>query len=450
MFDSLSEKIQNTFKKLKGKGKLTEKDVEAALREIRIALLEADVNFKVVKKLVASVKERAVGHEVLESLTPAQQVIKIVREELTAMLEQEESNIKLSTSHSPSVVLLAGLQGAGKTTTAVKLANHLHGKGNNPLLAAADLQRPGAVEQLQIYAGEASLPVYTEGSSSLEISQNAVDYARGKGHDLVIVDTTGRLHVVEELMNELNDLKETLNPEEVVLVVDAMTGQDAVNIAEDFNNKVGLTGVILTKLDGDTRGGAALSVKSVTGCPIKFVGMGEKMDALEPFHPDRMVKRILGMGDVLSFIEKAEASMDKEKTAELEKKLRNQEFTLEDFKEQLVQVKKMGSLEEIMEMLPDGAGIPKEVKELSLGEEQLVVTEAIINSMTKEERIKPDIINSSRRKRIAKGSGTTVQDVNRLLKQFNQMKKMMKKMGNMDKKKAKKMKGMKGFPFMQQ
>ncbi len=449
LFDSLSEKIQNTFKKLKGKGKLTEKDVEAALREIRIALLEADVNFKVVKKLVASVKERAIGHEVLESLTPAQQVIKIVREELTAMLEQEENKINLSTSHSPSVVLLAGLQGAGKTTTAVKLANYLHGKGNNPLLAAADLQRPGAVEQLQIYAGEASLPVYTEGSSSLEISQNAVDYARGKGHDLVIVDTTGRLHVVEELMDELNNLKETLNPEEVVLVVDSMTGQDAVNIAEDFNRKVGLTGVILTKLDGDTRGGAALSVKSVTGCPIKFVGMGEKMDALEPFHPDRMVKRILGMGDVLSFIEKAEASMDKEKTVELEKKLRNQEFTLEDFKEQLVQVKKMGSLEEIMEMLPDGAGIPKEVKELSLGEEQLVVTEAIINSMTKEERIKPDIINSSRRKRIAKGSGTTVQDVNRLLKQFNQMNKMMKKMGNMDKKKAKKMKGMKGFPFMQ-
>ena len=449
MFDSLQEKLQDTFKKLKGKGKLTEKDVELALREIRIALLEADVNFKVVKKLVNAVKERAIGHEVLESLSPAQQVIKIVREELTGMLEQEESQVKISTSRSPSIVLLAGLQGAGKTTTAVKLANHIHGKGHNPLLAAADLQRPGAVEQLQVYANNASLPVYTQGDTPLKICQNAVDYARDKGHDLLVVDTTGRLHVVDELMEELIDLKKALQPEEVILVVDAMTGQDAVNISEEFNQKVGLTGVILTKLDGDTRGGAALSVKSVTGCPIKFVGMGEKMEALEPFQPERMVKRILGMGDVLSFIEKAEATMDKEKTAELEKKLKNQEFTLEDFQEQLVQIKKMGSLEEIMEMLPQGAGMPKEVKELSLGDKQLTITEAIINSMTREERLKPEIINSSRRKRIAGGSGTTVQDVNRLLKQFNQMKKMMKKMGGMDKKSAKKMKGMKkkGFPF---
>lgn len=448
MFDSLTEKIQNTFQRLKGKGKLNEKDVDLALREIRVALLEADVNFKVVKKLVAAVKERAVGHEVLKSLTPAQQVIKIVQEELTQILEQEDSQIKFSTSRTPSIILLAGLQGSGKTTTAVKLAHNLRSKGHNPLLAAADLNRPGAVEQLQVYASEASLPVSAEGKSPLEISRNAEESAKVNGNDILIVDTSGRLHVVEDLMEELLSLKKELNPEEVLLVVDAMTGQDAVNIASEFNQKVDLTGVILTKLDGDTRGGAALSVKDVTGCPIKFVGTGEKMEALEPFNPDRMVKSILGMGDLLTFIEKAEANMDKEKSAELEKKLLSQQFNLEDFQEQLAQVKKMGSLEEMVDML-GGAGLPKEFKDLSLGEEQLKLTEAIINSMTREERHNPDILNSSRRKRIARGSGTTVQDVNRLLKQFEQMRKMMKKIGSMDKKKAKKAKGMKSFPFMQ-
>lgn len=447
MFDSLSEKIQGTFKKLKGKGKLTEKDVEAALREIRIALLEADVNFKVVKGLVTAVKNRAVGHEVMQSLTPAQQVIKIVREELTRVLEQEDSQINISGAP-PSVILLAGLQGAGKTTTAVKLASYLHSKGHRPALVAADLKRPGAVEQLKVYAENASLPVYSGGNSSLEICREAVDNARYDGYDTVIVDTTGRLHVADDLMDELEELKGALSPRELLLVIDSMTGQDAVNVAHEFNQRVELSGVILTKLDGDTRGGAALSVTAVTGCPIKFVGTGEKTEALEPFYPDRMVKRILGMGDILSFIEKAEANIDKEKSAELEKKLLNQQFTLEDFQDQLVEIKKMGSLDEIIDLIPGGAGIPKEIKDLSLGEKQLVVTEAIINSMTREERHNPSIINSSRRKRISRGSGTTVQDVNRLLKQFEQMRKMMKKLGSMDKKGLKKMKGAKGFPFM--
>ncbi len=447
MFDSLSEKIQNTFKRLKGKGKLNEKDVEGALREIRIALLEADVNFKVVKSLISAVKERAVGHEVLQSLTPAQQVIKIVREELTRVLEQDKSQINIG-KNPPTVILLAGLQGAGKTTTAVKLAFHLHSKGHRPVLVAADLKRPGAVDQLKIYASEVSIPVYSGGETPLEICRESIENARNDGHDVVIVDTTGRLHIVDELMDELVQLKDALDPEEILLVIDAMTGQDAVNVSDEFNKKVTLTGVILTKLDGDTRGGAALSVKAVTGCPIKFVGTGEKTEALEPFYPDRMVKRILGMGDILSFIEKAEANIDKDKSAELEKKLMTQQFTLEDFQEQLAEIKKMGSLNDIMDLIPGGAGIPKEIKDLSLGEKQLVVTDAIINSMTKQERHNPTIMNSSRRKRIAVGSGTNVQDVNRLLRQFEQMKKMMKKLGSMDKKGLKKMKGKKGFPFM--
>ncbi len=447
MFNSLSEKIQDVFKRLKGKGKLNEKDVEAALREIRIALLEADVNFKVVKSLISAVKERSVGHEVLKSLSPAQQVIKIVREELTALLEQDNSQIKMA-STPPTIILLAGIQGAGKTTTAVKLAFHLRGKGQRPLLVAADLQRPGAIDQIKIYAAEVSLPVYAGGDTPLDVCRKAISYAESEDHDVIIVDTTGRLHVADDLMEELSLLQETLNPQEVLLVVDAMTGQDAVNIAEEFNKKVSLTGVILTKLDGDTRGGSALSIKTVTGCPIKFIGTGEKIEGLEPFYPDRMVKRILGMGDILSLIEKAESALDKEKAAELEKKLYSQQFTLEDFQEQLVQIKKMGSLNEIIDLIPGGAGIPREIKDLSLGEKQLVVTEAIINSMTRSERVNPHMINSSRRKRIAMGSGTNVQDVNRLLKQFEQMKKMMKRLGAMEKKGFKKFKRNKGFPFM--
>lgn len=448
MFASLSEKMQDVFKRLKGKGKLNEKDVEAALREIRVALLEADVNFKVVRSLVSAVKERAVGHEVLKSLSPAQQVVKIVREELTALLEQDSSRIKMA-STPPTVILLAGIQGAGKTTTAVKLAFHLRSKGQRPLLVAADLQRPGAVDQLKIFAAEVSLPVYAGGNTPLDVCQKAIEHAESEGLDVVIVDTTGRLHVAEELMEELSVLQGALNPQEVLLVVDAMTGQDAVNIAEEFNTRVDLSGVILTKLDGDTRGGAALSIRSVTGCPIKFIGTGEKVEGLEPFYPERMVKRILGMGDILSLIEKAESTMDREKAAELEKKLLSQQFTLEDFQEQLVQIKKMGSLNEIIDLIPGGAGIPKEVKNLAFGDKQLAVTEAVINSMTRQERANPHIINSSRRRRIAMGSGTSVQDVNRLLKQFEQMRKMMKKLGAMDRKKGfKKTKKNRRFPFM--
>ncbi len=447
MFDSLQEKLNGVFKKLKGKGKLTEKDVEIALREIRIALLEADVNYKVVKQLVAAVRERAVGHEVLNSLTPAQQVIKIVREELTKILEQDKAGLKPAGSP-PTVILMAGLQGSGKTTTSVKLANYLRTKGNNPLLAAADLRRPGAVQQLVTFAGQAGLPVFTGGSTALEVGRGAAAAAHKDNHDYLIVDTSGRMHIVDELMQELVDLKDALNPGEILLVIDAMTGQDAVNIAGEFNRKTGLTGVILTKLDGDTRGGAALSVKAVTGCPIKFVGTSEKIDGLEPFYPERMVKRIMGMGDVLTLIEKAEATFNEEQSRELEKKLMSQQFTLEDFQEQLQQFKKLGSMEEIMEMLP-GGGLPKEFKNMSFGEDQIKRIEAIISSMTLQERRNPQIINSSRRRRIARGSGNQIQDVNRLLKQFDQMKKMIKKLGNMDKKTQKKMKKkMKGFSFM--
>lgn len=451
MFSSLAEKIQDTFKRLRGKGKLSEKDVEAALRELRMALLEADVNYKVARDLIASVKERAVGNEVLKSLSPAQQVIKILREELTAMLAQDDGDLALAPV-SPTVILMAGLQGSGKTTTAAKVALFLSKKGHRPLLVAADLARPGAVDQLQVLGKDTSLPVFTGGSSPLDVCRKAREHALKEAHDMIIVDTAGRLHIENDLMDELNDLKRTLDPREILLVVDSMTGQDAVNIASIFNEKVGISGVVLTKLDGDTRGGAALSVKAVTGRPIKFVGVGEKLDALEPFHPDRMVKRILGMGDILSLIEKAESSLDREKTAELEKKLRSQQFTLDDFKEQLVQIKKMGSLTEVFDLLPGAQGIPSEMKNLFLGDKQIVQIEAIINSMTPLERNNPSVLNSSRRKRIARGSGTQVQDVNRLLKQFEQLRKMMKKLGTMEKsgalKKMKGMKGLKGFPFM--
>ncbi|MBS4025188.1 MAG: signal recognition particle protein [Clostridia bacterium] len=436
LFSGLAEKLQNTFGRLKGKGKLSEVDVNEAMREIRLALLEADVNFKVVKDFLTKVKERSVGQEVFQSLTPGQQVIKIVNEELTELMGGTQSKINLA-SKPPSVLMLVGLQGAGKTTTAGKLANNLMKQGKKPLLAAGDIYRPAAIKQLQILGEKLDIPVFSMGekNSPVNIAKGALEFAVSHGNDLVIIDTAGRLHINEELMGELKDIKNAVNPQEILLVVDAMTGQDAVNVAETFNNQLGLSGVILTKLDGDTRGGAALSVRAVTGCPIKFAGMGEKLDALEPFHPERMASRILGMGDVLSLIEKAQASYDINKAKELEKKLKNQEFNLEDFFEQLQQMKNMGPLDEILGMIPGLGG--KQLKNLKIDEKQLVHTEAIINSMTPLERKNPNVINGSRRKRIAQGSGTRIQDVNQLLKQFEQTKKMMKQFSGMEKGKKK-------------
>jgi len=449
MFANLAEKLQQTLKNLRSKGKLSEKDVDAAMREIRLALLEADVNFKVVKDFVASIRERAVGQEVLNSLTPGQQVVKIVHQELTGLMGREQCRLSAA-PHPPTVIMMVGLQGSGKTTTSVKLAMQLRKSGRRPLLTAADVYRPGAVRQLQILCQSADLPCYSEmGAKPVRICLQAMKQASLDGHDHVILDTAGRLHIDEAMMAELKEIKAAIQPTEVLLVVDAMTGQDAVNAAVAFHQALGLSGVILTKMDGDTRGGAALSVRAVTGCPIKYVGVGEKVEALEPFHPERMASRILGMGDVLSLIEKAEAALDKDKARELEKKLRRQELTLEDFRDQLQQLRSMGSLEQILDMLPGGAGIPAEIKNLSLSELQFARVEAIIGSMTKSERLNPTIINSSRRRRIAAGSGTTVQDVNRLLNQFTQMQKMFKQMGNMEKqgKLQKFKKGKRGFPF---
>lgn len=446
MFANLAEKLQNTLRRLRGKGKLSEKDVDLALREIRLALLEADVNFKVVKDFIGGIRERAVGEEVRQSLTPGQQVVKIVHEELTALMGREQS--KINTAGSPAVVMLAGLQGSGKTTTAVKLAVNLKRSGHNPLLAAADTYRPGAPEQLQVLGDSAGVACFRiDHAAPVKICREAVRFAAREGHDPVILDTAGRLHLDAAMMDELKEIKAQLKPAELLLVVDAMTGQDAVNAAAAFHGALGLTGVILTKLDGDTRGGAALSVRAVTGCPIKFAGVGEKLDALEPFHPERMASRILGMGDVLSLIEKAEAGFDEQKARELEQKLRRQEFTLDDFREQLQQMRKIGSLEEIMAMLP-AAQLPKEMRNLSVDEKQFQRIEAVITSMTPAERRQPSIINSSRRRRIARGSGTTVQDVNRLLTQFSQMQRLFKQMGSLEKKRLKHMKkGKRGFPF---
>ncbi len=449
MFSNLAEKLQDTFRRLKGKGKLSEKDVDAAMREIRLALLEADVNFKVVKDFVSSVRERAVGQEVMSSLTPGQQVIKIVNEEMTRLMGDKQSALAKA-GKGPTTVMMVGLQGSGKTTTAVKLAAHLRREGRNPYLVAADIYRPGAVKQLEVLSESIGAKCYSNlEADPLEICREGLKIAGQEGSDVVIFDTAGRLHIDEEMMSEIGSIKSEIKPDEVLLVVDAMTGQDAVNAAASFNEAVGLSGVILTKLDGDTRGGAALSVRKVTGCPIKFVGVGEKIEALEPFYPDRMASRILGMGDVLSLIEKAEATIDQDKAKEMEKKLRQQQFTLEDFKDQMVQLRSMGSLDDILNMLPEGGGIPKELKQMSLNEDSLKRVEAIISSMTKQERYNPSILNSSRRRRIARGSGTTVQDVNRLLNQFNQMQKMFKQMNASGKKgMTKKMKKMKKrFPF---
>lgn len=449
MFSNLADKLQNTLKQLRGKGKLNEKDVDTAMRQIKLALLEADVNFKVVKDFIASLRERAVGQEVMNSLTPGQQVVKIVNEEMTRLMGEKQSDL-ITAEKGPTAIMIVGLQGSGKTTTVVKLASYLRRSGKNPLLVAADIYRPGAVKQLQVFSESVGEKVYSnEEADPVDICKEGLKLAEKDSHDTVIFDTAGRLHIDQEMMTEVATIKEAVNPHEVLLVVDAMTGQDAVNAAASFNESVGLTGVILTKLDGDTRGGAALSVNAVTGCPVKFVGVGEKVEALEPFHPDRMASRILGMGDVLSLIEKAEASVDQEKAKEMEQKLRRQQFTLDDFKEQMKQLRSMGSLEDIMNMMPGGANLPKEVKQMSLNEDNFKRVEAIISSMTTREKQDPAIINSSRRKRIAMGSGTQVQDVNRLLNQFSQMQKMIKKMGAMDKKGGLKKlkKGGKGFPF---
>lgn len=446
-FEGLSERLQSVMRKLRGKGKVTEADVKEAMREVRLALLEADVNFKVVKEFVDRVKERAVGQEVLKSLTPGQQVIKVVKEELTQLMGGEQSKLAQA-AKAPTKIMMVGLQGAGKTTTTGKLAKYLKKQNRRTLLVAADVYRPAAIKQLEVLGASLDTPVFSLGDkeSPVKIAQEGVAKAKSDGFDYVIIDTAGRLHIDETMMDELKQIRDTIEPDEILLVVDAMTGQDAVNVAQSFNEQLGLTGVVLTKLDGDTRGGAALSVKAVTNCPIKFVGLGEKTDALEPFHPDRMASRILGMGDVLTLIEKAQAAVDQEKAKELERKMRTLTFTFDDFLEQLRQVRQMGPIEDMLSMLP-GVGQIKGLKNIQVDERQLARVEAIICSMTPEEKAHPEIINASRRKRIANGSGTTVQDVNRLLKQFEDMKKMMKQFQQMTKGSKKKKRGFR-FPFM--
>ncbi|AQS59430.1 signal recognition particle protein [Desulforamulus ferrireducens] len=433
MFKGLGERLEDIFKSLKGKGRITEDDVNQAMREVKMALLEADVNFKVVKEFVSQVKERAIGQDVLDSLSPAQQVIKIVKDELTELLGGTQAKINIA-SKPPTIIMLVGLQGAGKTTTAGKLAKLLSKQGKRPLLVAADIYRPAAIKQLQVLGEQLKMPVFSMGQENpVKIAQAAIEHASSTGRDLVIIDTAGRLHINEELMDELANIKESVKPHEILLVVDAMTGQEAVNVADTFNQKLGLDGIIMTKLDGDARGGAALSVRKVTGTPIKFAGMGEKLDALEPFHPDRMADRILGMGDVLTLIEKAQANFDAEQAAKLNKKIRQADFNLEDFLEQMQQVKKLGPLEQVLGMIPGMGKLTKQLKDQQLDEKELAQVEAIIYSMTVWERQHPEKIDGSRKKRIAKGSGTRVQDVNQLLKQFEQTRKMMKQISNMTK-----------------
>ncbi|MBS4207651.1 signal recognition particle protein [Bacillus sp. FJAT-50079] len=446
-FEGLADRLQATMQKIRGKGKVSEADVKEMMREVRLALLEADVNFRVVKQFVSKVSERAVGQEVMKSLTPGQQVIKVVKEELTELMGGEQSQIAVA-KRPPTVIMMAGLQGAGKTTTTGKLANLLRKKYNrNPLLVAADIYRPAAIKQLETLGKQLGMPVFSLGDqvSPVEIARQAIEKAKEDHHDYVLIDTAGRLHIDGELMDELKAIKDVANPDEIFLVVDAMTGQDAVNVAQSFNDQLEISGVILTKLDGDTRGGAALSIRSVTEKPIKFVGMGEKLDALESFHPERMASRILGMGDVLTLIEKAQASVDEDKAKELEQKFRTASFTLDDFLDQLGQVRNMGPLDELLKMMP-GANKIKGMDNLQIDEKQIGHVEAIIRSMTTKEKLQPEIINASRRRRIAKGSGTTVQEVNRLLKQFEDMKKMMKQMTGMQQKGRKK--GGFKLPFM--
>ena len=434
MFQSLSDKLANAFKKFRNKGKLTPEDVKVGMREIKLALLEADVNFKVVKSFVNTVSERAVGAEVLESLLPAQQIVKIVNEELINLMGGTQSKLTIA-SAPPTVVMMVGLQGAGKTTHAGKLAGLYKKQGKRPLLVACDIYRPAAIKQLQIVGEKLDIPVFTMGDqvSPVEIAREGVAFAKLKGYDMVFIDTAGRLHIDEELMAELKAIKAETKPTEILLTVDAMIGQDAVNVAESFNELLDITGVVLTKLDGDTRGGAALSIKHVTGKPIKFIGTGEKLDTIEPFHPERMASRILGMGDVLTLIEKAQSAYDEKQSAELEKKIRQQKFTLDDFLDQFQQLRNMGGVEQMLGMMPGGAAM----KDVKIDERAMAHMEAIIRSMTMEERVNPEIINSSRKVRIAKGSGTSVEEVNKLLRQFEQMKKMMKQFS--DPKKLKRM-----------
>lgn len=445
-FEGLSERLQGTMTKIKGKGKVSEADVKEMMREVRFALIEADVNLKVIKEFVKKVSERAAGSDVMDSLTPGQQVVKIVKDELTELMGGEQSKINFSTKQ-PTVIMMVGLQGAGKTTTTGKLAGLLRKKHNRkPLLVAADVYRPAAVQQLETIGKQLTIPVFSKGTdiSPVEIARQAIEHAKAEHMDTVIIDTAGRLHIDESLMQELKDIRALKEPDEIFLVVDAMTGQDAVNVAQSFDEAIGISGVVLTKLDGDTRGGAALSIRTVTQKPIKFVGMGEKMDALDVFHPERMASRILGMGDMLSLIEKAQTNVDEEKAKQLEEKFRTSSFTFDDFLEQLDQVKQMGPLDEILKMLP-GANKIKGLENAKVDESQMGRVEAIIYSMTKQEKTTPEIINANRKKRIARGSGTSIQDVNRLLKQFEDMKKMMKQMSGMNTKKGKKKMSMPGL-----
>ncbi len=444
MFSSLSDKLNNAFKKFRNKGKLSEADVREGMREVKLALLEADVNFKVVREFVKTVTERAVGAEVLESLMPAQQIIKIVHEELIQLMGETNTKLTIS-SRPPTVVMMVGLQGSGKTTHAAKLAGMYKKQGKRPLLVACDVYRPAAIDQLKVVGESVGVPVFEMGQiSPLDIAKAAMEHAERHGHDMVFLDTAGRLHVDEVLMNELTGLKELTNPTEILLVVDAMTGQDAVNVATAFNDKLDITGVVLSKLDGDTRGGAALSVRHVTGKPIKFIGTGEKMDAIEPFYPDRMASRILGMGDVLTLIEKAQQSYDEKKAEELEKRIRENTFTLTDYLDQFRQIKDMGSIEEIVGMLP---GVkPGALKDAQIDEKVMAHTEAIILSMTPYERDHPQVISAGRKKRIATGSGTSVEEVNKLLKQYDQMSKIIKQFSGVMNGKGRK-KGKMKMPF---
>ena len=430
MFETLSEKLQRVFKNLRGEGRLTEQHIEEALKEIRLALLEADVNFKVVKQLTEAVKAKALGQDVLQSLSPAQQVVKIVRDELVEILGGENVRVNFS-SQPPTVIVLVGLQGSGKTTSSGKLAKWLEKNGHRPMLVSVDVYRPAARDQLKVIAKDISVKLW-EGNPNenpLELCQGALREARNTGHDVLVIDTAGRLHIDQTLMKELREIKDAIHPHEILFVADAMLGQDAVKSAQQFHDQLGFNGFILTKMDGDARGGAALSIKQVTGQPVKFVGTGEKYDALELFHPDRLVSRIMGMGDILSLIEKAEEIVDKKKAVELQEKLRTDSFTLEDFRDQLKQIRKMGTIDQILGMLPS-VGMFKDIQKVKVDEKELVRVEAIINSMTPKERRNHQIINGSRRKRIARGSGTTVQEVNQLLKQYAQTRKMMKGMKN--------------------
>ena len=443
-FEGLSEKLNNVFRKLKSRGKLSESDIKEAMREVRLALLEADVSYKVVKDFVAKVSEKAVGEEVLESLTPAQQVIKIVRDELCALMGDSNARINMP-SKGPCIIMMCGLQGSGKTTHSAKLAKHFKKEGHRPLLAACDIYRPAAINQLKVVGDRAGVKVFEMGQiSPVVIAKQAVAYAKDYGHDIIILDTAGRLHIDEKLMDELKNIKAEVQPSEIMLVVDAMTGQDAVNVAKAFDDALGIDSVLMSKLDSDTRGGAALSVLAVTGKPIKFVGTGEKLDEFEQFHPDRMASRILGMGDVMTLIEKAETVVNQKEAEKLAQKLQENKFDMDDLLSQLKQIQKLGSIKSIMSMIP---GVGDKMKDVDVDEKQFLRIEAMITSMTPAERRKPSIINPSRKRRIAAGSGTKVEDVNRLLKQFEQMQQMMKKLGGKGKGNKRMMKRLAGMNF---